>query len=126
MYSTWRGRVSAYFLRPIERCFDREMSVTANRIPVRLELEEAVGPMQKQRVSSLEQSLTDEENFDEIKSEVLAKLTLSVGKDPSTATDRDWFVAAALTARDRVIYRWLASSRTSRGKGRKRVYYLSL
>jgi hypothetical protein len=38
----------------------------------------------------------DEDDFIEIKSVVLAKLTLAVGKDPSTATDRDWFVAAAL------------------------------
>jgi starch phosphorylase len=68
----------------------------------------------------------DEEDFVEIKSAVLAKLTLSVGKDPASATDRDWFVAAALTARDRIIHSWLAADRMSRGKGRKRVYYLSL
>src|SRR5437763_1657323 len=64
--------------------------------------------------------------FDEIKSVVLAKLTLTVGKDPSAATDRDWFVAAALAVRDRVIHHWLAADRASRGKGKKRVYYLSL
>src|SRR5437764_8747819 len=68
----------------------------------------------------------DEDQLDEIKAAVLAKLTLAVGKDPATATDRDWFVAAALTARDRIIHRWLAADRASRGKGRKRVYYLSL
>src|SRR5882757_7399918 len=68
----------------------------------------------------------DEQEFVGLKSAVLAKLTLGVGKDPSSATDRDWFVAAALTARDRIIHRWLAADRTSRGKGRKRVYYLSL
>src|SRR5262245_12129528 len=68
----------------------------------------------------------DEQAFDELKSAVLAKLTLAVGKDPSSATDRDWFVAAALAARDRIIHRWLAADRASRGKGRKRVYYLSL
>jgi glycogen phosphorylase len=69
---------------------------------------------------------SSEEDFDDIKSAVLAKLTLGVGKDPSSATDRDWFVAAALTARDRIIHRWLAADRANRGKGRKRVYYLSL
>src|SRR5262249_18833949 len=68
----------------------------------------------------------DEDEFAEIKSAVLAKLTLSVGKDPAAATDRDWFVAAALTVRDRIIHHWLATERASRGKGRKRVYYLSL
>jgi starch phosphorylase len=68
----------------------------------------------------------NEDEFADIKSVVLAKLTLAVGKDPSTATDRDWFVAAALAARDRIIHRWLAADRASYGKGRKRVYYLSL
>jgi glycogen phosphorylase len=69
---------------------------------------------------------SDEDDIAEIKSTVLAKLTLAVGKDPARATDRDWFVAAALTARDRVIHRWLAAERASRGQGRKCVYYLSL
>src|SRR5215208_1330358 len=68
----------------------------------------------------------DEDEFADIKRVVLAKLTLAVGKDPSTATDRDWFVAAALAARDRIIHRWLTADRASHGKGRKRVYYLSL
>ncbi|HEY7248777.1 MAG TPA: glycogen/starch/alpha-glucan phosphorylase [Xanthobacteraceae bacterium] len=69
---------------------------------------------------------SDEDQIAEIKSAVLAKLTLAVGKDPAAATDRDWFVAAALTVRDRVIHRWLTAERASRRKGRKRVYYLSL
>src|SRR6202048_1285065 len=69
---------------------------------------------------------SDESDIAEIKSAVLAKLTLAAGKDPSAATDRDWFVAAALTVRDRIIHRWLAAERASRGKGRKCVYYLSL
>src|SRR5437762_4897003 len=68
----------------------------------------------------------NERDLEDIKRTVLAKLTLAVGKDPRSATDRDWFVAAALTARDRIIHRWLAAERESRGKGRKRVYYLSL
>ena len=62
----------------------------------------------------------------EIKSAILAKLTLAVGKHPAAATDRDWFVAAALTVRDRIIHSWLSADRVNRGKGRKRIYYLSL
>jgi glycogen phosphorylase len=62
----------------------------------------------------------------EIKSAVLAKLALAVGKDAGSATDRDWFVAAALALRDRTIHRWLAAERASNAQGRKRVYYLSL
>src|SRR2546429_2790192 len=65
-------------------------------------------------------------HVDEIKSAVLAKLALDLGKDASTATHRDWFVAAALTIRDRVVHRWLAVDRASHAQGSKRVYYLSL
>jgi len=68
----------------------------------------------------------EDDHFDEIKSAVLAKLALELGKDASVATDRDWFVAAALTIRDRVVHRWLAVDRASHAQGRKRVYYLSL
>jgi glycogen phosphorylase len=69
--------------------------------------------------------LTDRE-IDDFKATLLAKLTLSVGKDAASATDRDWFVATALTLRDRVIHRWLTAERFSDAKGRKRVYYMSL
>src|SRR6201993_212723 len=65
-------------------------------------------------------------DLDEIKSAVLAKLALELGKDAAAATDRDWFVAAALTIRDRVVHRWLMKDRSSHAQGRKRVYYLSL
>jgi hypothetical protein len=43
-----------------------------------------------------------ESDIAELKSAILAKLTLAVGKDPTAATDRDWFIAAALTVRDTV------------------------
>src|SRR5262245_29344459 len=49
-----------------------------------------------------EQALAD------VKSAVIAKLVLAVGKDPGAATDRDWFLAAAFAIRDRIIHRWLA------------------
>jgi starch phosphorylase len=68
----------------------------------------------------------EEDDLDEIKSTVLAKLALDLGKDASVATERDWFVAAALTIRDRIVHRWLAVDRASHAQGRKRVYYLSL
>jgi starch phosphorylase len=68
----------------------------------------------------------EDEDLDEIKSAVLAKLALDLGKDASVATERDWFVAAALTIRDRIVHRWLEVDRASHAQGRKRVYYLSL
>src|SRR6516165_8056320 len=39
----------------------------------------------------------EDDDLEEIKSAVLAKLALDLGKDASVATDRDWFVAASLT-----------------------------
>jgi glycogen phosphorylase len=67
-----------------------------------------------------------EDEVDQFKEAVLAKLTLAVGKDVSSATDRDWFVATTLSLRDRVIHRWLAAERDDLARGRKRIYYLSL
>jgi glycogen phosphorylase len=77
---------------------------------------------------SIRPAIAPAENGDleDIKSAVLAKLALELGKDASVATDRDWFVAATLTVRDRVVRRWLAVDRASHAQGRKRVYYLSL
>src|ERR1700758_2873917 len=75
--------------------------------------------------SVLDTPLSDQD-IEEFKATVLAKLTLAVGKDASAATDRDWFVATALALRDRVIHRWLAADRASLAQGRKRVYYMSL
>jgi starch phosphorylase len=57
---------------------------------------------------------------------VLEKLTYSAGRDPLIAGDRDWFVAAALALRDRIVDRWLAGARHDAAAERKRVYYMSL
>jgi len=67
-----------------------------------------------------------EQAIEEFKKAVLAKLTLAVGKDAGTASDRDWFVATTLSLRDRVIHRWLEAERDALARGRKHVYYLSL
>ena len=53
-------------------------------------------------------------------------LVYSVGKDARAATNRDWFTTAALAVRDRVVDRWMDTTRTYYQKDAKRVYYLSL
>src|SRR5260221_1537662 len=68
----------------------------------------------------------ENDDLDEIKSAVLAKLALELGKDASVATDRDWFVAAALTIRDRVVHRWFAVDRAIHAHVRNPFYYLQL
>src|SRR6266513_1501776 len=67
-----------------------------------------------------------DQDIEEFKATVLAKLTLAVGKDAANATDRDWFVSTALALRDRITHRWLTADRASDAKGSKRVYYMSL
>jgi starch phosphorylase len=57
---------------------------------------------------------------------ILAKLRYAVGKDPAHARTHDWYVATVLALRDRVVDRWLATTRRTRSESRKRVYYLSL
>jgi starch phosphorylase len=57
---------------------------------------------------------------------ILAKLTYSIGKDPSAAQDHDWFAATALAVRDHVIDRWMDSTRATYQREQKRVYYFSL
>ena len=84
---------------------------------------ETIGPRALTPIT--DQPPTDEA-IEEFKASVLAKLTVTIGKDPPAATGRDWFVATALVLRDRIIHRWLAAERASLAQGRKRVYYLSL
>jgi starch phosphorylase len=68
----------------------------------------------------------DPETVAAIRETLLAKLTLDSGKSPTEASDRDWFVAGALTARDRIVHHWAESKRRMRRENRKHVYYFSL
>ena len=60
------------------------------------------------------------------RSEILAKLTYAIGKDPVVAKRHDWLHATILALRDRIIDRWMDSTRRAYKAGAKRVYYLSL
>lgn len=68
----------------------------------------------------------DELALAEIKSAILAKMRLAIGKDAGMATRHDWYQAAALALRDRIVHHWLTADKESYDAGRKRVYYLSL
>jgi starch phosphorylase len=61
-----------------------------------------------------------------IKQGILKHLTYTVCKEPSTATERDWFNAIAYLVRDYMAERWIDSMRTYYREDVKRVYYLSL
>ncbi|MBB6180752.1 glycogen/starch/alpha-glucan phosphorylase [Pseudorhizobium flavum] len=59
-------------------------------------------------------------------SEIIERLTYRIGKDAKVAKPHDWLTAAILVVRDRIIDRWMDSTRRVYEKGDKRVYYLSL
>jgi len=57
-------------------------------------------PEREERVqwrSAVPEEPATEEDIENFKQTVLNKLTLTVGKDATTATDRDWFVATTLS-----------------------------
>jgi glycogen phosphorylase len=54
------------------------------------------------------------------------KLLYSIGKDMDVAKPHDWTAATILAIRDRIIDKWIASTKEVYRTGGKRVYYLSL
>ncbi|NOT44530.1 MAG: glycogen/starch/alpha-glucan phosphorylase [Acidobacteria bacterium] len=54
------------------------------------------------------------------------RLIYTAGKDPATATRRDWFYATAYTVRERLIERWMETQRAYYRADARRVYYLSM
>ncbi|MCV0396101.1 MAG: glycogen/starch/alpha-glucan phosphorylase [Rhizobiaceae bacterium] len=58
--------------------------------------------------------------------EILQALKYRIGKDATVATDHDWLAASIKVVRDRVIERWIASTKDAYARERKRVYYLSM
>lgn len=53
-------------------------------------------------------------------------LRYTLAKDRYTSTDRDLYQSLALSVRDRMIERWIATQNTYHSQNVKRVYYLSL
>jgi starch phosphorylase len=58
--------------------------------------------------------------------EILSCLTYRIGKDPTVATQYDWLSATIKVVRDRLIEKWIASTKEAYEEQSKRVYYLSL
>ncbi|TWG53867.1 starch phosphorylase [Aminobacter sp. J44] len=58
--------------------------------------------------------------------ELIKCLKYRVGKEPSVATRYDWLSAAIKVVRDRLVDRWIESTRRAYDQGNKRVYYLSM
>ncbi|HZX29149.1 MAG TPA: glycogen/starch/alpha-glucan phosphorylase [Telluria sp.] len=60
-----------------------------------------------------------------LKRAIANKLVYTVGKDPAAAQPEDWLNATALTVRDRLVERWMETTRAQYAQDVKRVYYLS-
>ncbi|MGR6467910.1 glycogen/starch/alpha-glucan phosphorylase [Rhizobium sp. PAMB 3182] len=58
--------------------------------------------------------------------EIIEKLAYRIGKDAKAAKPHDWLTAAILVIRDRIIDKWMESTKKVYATGDKRVYYLSL
>ncbi|MDE2485948.1 MAG: glycogen/starch/alpha-glucan phosphorylase [Alphaproteobacteria bacterium] len=69
---------------------------------------------------------TEDQEVATLRRAVVAKLAYAIGKDPIVASEHDWFMATALTVRDRIVDAWFPSTRAIYNEKRKRVYYLSL
>jgi len=54
------------------------------------------------------------------------RLIYTLGKDPITATTRDWFNTTAVAVRERLIERWMETMRSYYRSDAKRVYYFSM
>src|SRR5215510_9594402 len=66
------------------------------------------------------------EDIAALKSAIQSKLLYTVGKDPEHAGVHDWYMATALAVRDRMVDRWVETTRRTYAQSEKRVYYLSL
>ncbi|MBB3658192.1 starch phosphorylase [Rhizobium sp. BK650] len=58
--------------------------------------------------------------------EIIERLTYRIGKDAKVAKPHDWLTATILVVRDRIIDKWMESTRKVYETGAKRVYYMSL
>lgn len=61
-----------------------------------------------------------------LKRAITDKLLYTIGKIPSSANPRDWLNAASLAVRDRLVQRWVNTTRAYYKGSAKRVYYLSM
>ncbi|MBY0443691.1 MAG: glycogen/starch/alpha-glucan phosphorylase, partial [Burkholderiales bacterium] len=63
---------------------------------------------------------------DALKHAIANKLVFFIGKDPIVALPKDWLNATFLAVRDRLVERWMRTTRAQYSQDLKRVYYLSM
>ncbi len=77
----------------------------------------------RHKTSDIERRSLD---VDGLRRSFLEWLLYSVGKDAGAATRHDWFHTVALSVRDRLVDRWMDTTRAYYKQDAKRVYYMSL
>src|SRR5262245_39478599 len=82
--------------------------------------------MTQARISDLLRPVLNESDPMTLATEILKSLTYRLGKDVTVATPHDWLTASIKVVRDRIIERWMQSTKATYERQQKRVYYLSL
>src|SRR4051812_3056936 len=84
-------------------------------------------PVERQQTQNESESdRTEASDVAALKKAIQKKLLYTVGKDPEHASVHDWYMATALAVRDRMVDRWVETTRRTYAQSEKRVYYLSL
>jgi starch phosphorylase len=78
------------------------------------------------RTSTSDHAAAKQVDVLKLAAEIIECLKYRVGKEPSVATRHDWLAASIKVVRDRVVDRWIDSTRRAYEHGDKRVYYLSM
>ena len=78
------------------------------------------------RTSSSARAAAQSMDVLKLAADLIECLKYRIGKEPSVATRHDWLAASIKVVRDRVIDRWIESTRRAYEQGAKRVYYLSM
>ena len=63
---------------------------------------------------------------DSLRKSIAHHLMYTIGKDSTAASERDWLYAASAAIRDRLVQRWMDTTRRQYRQNVKRVYYLSM
>ena len=63
---------------------------------------------------------------DSLRHSIASHLLYSVGKDSVVASPRDWLTALSAAVRDRLVERWMDTTRRQYKQNLKRIYYLSM
>ena len=82
--------------------------------------------MTRAMTSELPQPILRNSDPETLAAEILKALNYRVGKDATVATQHDWLTASIKVVRDRIIDRWIESTKEAYDRKDKRVYYLSL